>query len=280
MSDAVREVDKLLRLVECRNCALYDNEIEKCSEVTSGWYGIVPLSPVCNRQCDKFKRYKVVTLCGSTRFYRTWRLAEYEETMAGRVVLAVAFYPHGTEHGETVGCTPEQKMLLDSMHQERITMSNEILVLDVGGYIGESTRNEIMFAEQCGKPVRYWSRERPGYSEETPTLETGGCDGPVCKDDCPDREYCDREAGVTEPDGTSDAEVAAAHGVGIVNRVLPVAGSLHVTCNRCGHAITEFGALVFSPPLPDGRPEKWHICVDCWPAVRAVATDERGGSFG
>lgn len=109
----------------------------------------------------------VVTLCGSTRFYWTWQRAIYDETMAGHIVLSVGFYPHsrGQAHGEDVGCTPEQKTALDELHKRRIDLSGEILVLDVGGYVGESTRGEIEYAERTGKRVRYWSSERPGYVE-------------------------------------------------------------------------------------------------------------------
>jgi len=99
----------------------------------------------------------VVTLCGSTRFYDQWQEAIYQETMAGRIVLSVGFYPHAVEfaHAQHVGCTPEQKVKLDALHMKKIDMSDEILVLNVGGYIGESTRNEIAHAEATGKRIRY-----------------------------------------------------------------------------------------------------------------------------
>ncbi len=99
----------------------------------------------------------IVTLCGSTRFYREFQRANYEETMAGRIVLSVGFYWHASveTHGEQWGCTPEQKVALDWLHFRKIELSDEILVLNVGGYIGESTRNEIAHAKKCGKRIRY-----------------------------------------------------------------------------------------------------------------------------
>ena len=97
----------------------------------------------------------IVCLCGSTRFHQEWLEATYNETMQGRIVLGVAFYPHGKEHGETIGCTPEQKLMLDELHRHRIDLSDEILVLNVGGYIGESTRTEIAWAWALGKKVRW-----------------------------------------------------------------------------------------------------------------------------
>lgn len=102
-------------------------------------------------------RPTVVCLCGSTRFYEAFQRANYEETMAGRIVLTVGFYPHSQEqaHGETVGCTPEQKAALDELHLRKIDLADEILVLNVGGYVGESTRREIAYARAHGKRVRW-----------------------------------------------------------------------------------------------------------------------------
>lgn len=103
------------------------------------------------------RRPKVVCLCGSTRFYPHFQEANYLETMAGNIVLSVGFYPHAqTEmHGEEKGCTPEQKVLLDELHKRKIDIADEVFVLNVGGYIGSSTRSEIEYAVAHGKPVRY-----------------------------------------------------------------------------------------------------------------------------
>lgn len=100
---------------------------------------------------------RIVCLCGSTRFYEAFVQANYDETMAGRIVLSVGHYPHRPEtlHGEQVGCTPAQKIELDKLHFRKIELADEILVLNVAGYIGESTRNEINHATALGKPIRY-----------------------------------------------------------------------------------------------------------------------------
>jgi len=100
---------------------------------------------------------KVVCLCGSTRFYDAFQRANFEETMAGKIVLSVGFYPHAQEqaHGQNVGVTEDQKKALDELHFRKIEMADEILVLNVGGYIGDSTRNEIAHAQTLGIPVRY-----------------------------------------------------------------------------------------------------------------------------
>lgn len=99
----------------------------------------------------------IVCLCGSTRFYDAFQRANYEETMAGRIVLSVGFYPHSAEqaHGEAIGITPEQKIALDELHKRKIDLADEVYVLNVGGYIGASTRSEIDYALAHGKAIRY-----------------------------------------------------------------------------------------------------------------------------
>jgi hypothetical protein len=100
----------------------------------------------------------VVTLCGSTRFYDEFQQANYDLTMAGKIVLSVGFYPHAKAkhgHGEGVGHNSGEKVVLDELHLRKIDLSDEVLVLNVDGYIGESTRREIAYAEKVGVPVRY-----------------------------------------------------------------------------------------------------------------------------
>lgn len=103
------------------------------------------------------QRPRVVCLCGSTRFYEQFQRANYEETMAGRIVLSVGFYPHASEqaHGESIGITAEQKAALDELHKRKIDLADEILVVNVGGYVGASTRSEIEYARVKGKPIRW-----------------------------------------------------------------------------------------------------------------------------
>ena len=99
----------------------------------------------------------VVCLCGSTRFFKEFMLANYQETMAGRIVLSVGFYPHSSEqaHGEHIGVSVADKVKLDDLHKRKIDICNEVLVINVGGYIGESTRSEIDYAVAHEKRVRY-----------------------------------------------------------------------------------------------------------------------------
>lgn len=102
-------------------------------------------------------RPEVVCLCGSTRFYNEFQEANYNLTMQGKIVLSVGFFHHQCKevHGEGVGCSEEQKVLLDELHKRKIDLAGSILVLNVGGYIGESTRSEIEYAKTHGKRVEY-----------------------------------------------------------------------------------------------------------------------------
>jgi len=104
------------------------------------------------------KLSKIVCLCGSTRFYKQFQRLNYEETMNGNIVLSVGFYPHSSKevHGENIGYTKKQKEKLDQLHMRKIDMADEIFIINVGGYIGESTKKEIEYAKSLGKKIRWY----------------------------------------------------------------------------------------------------------------------------
>jgi len=109
------------------------------------------------RERQLAQRPRITVLCGSTRFYRQFQEANYRLTMQGRIVLSVGFYPHSAEqaHGESVGITTAEKESLDELHKRKIDLADDVLVLDVDGYIGDSTRSEIEYAESLRKPITY-----------------------------------------------------------------------------------------------------------------------------
>ena len=95
---------------------------------------------------------KVVTLCGSTRFKEKWAEANLQETLAGNIVMMVGAFTHDDDELEL---TRHQKAQLDVLHMHKIMLSDEILVLNVGGYVGESTEREIEMAMSIGRHVRW-----------------------------------------------------------------------------------------------------------------------------
>ena len=97
----------------------------------------------------------IVCLCGSTRFMEAFHEAGWAETLKGNIVLSVGVSKHlpPSHGGESLG--PEVVEMLDELHWRKIDMADEVLVLNVDGYIGHSTRREIEYAEIIGKPIRY-----------------------------------------------------------------------------------------------------------------------------
>lgn len=108
-------------------------------------------------------KYKVITLCGSTRFKDEFIKAQKRLTLAGNIVISVGLFGHAGDaevwDGMDEGTLSETKLMLDDMHKRKIDMADEIFVINVGGYIGDSTRSEIEYAENTGKTVRYLEEE-------------------------------------------------------------------------------------------------------------------------
>ena len=96
--------------------------------------------------------YKVITLCGSTKFKEQYLEAQKQLTLEGNIVISVGLFGHS---GDDEVWTEGTKAMLDDMHKRKIDMADEIFVVNVGGYIGESTRAEIQYAIENGKCVRY-----------------------------------------------------------------------------------------------------------------------------
>ena len=97
-------------------------------------------------------KYKVITLCGSTRFKDAFMEAQKRLTLEGNIVISVGLFGHS---GDEEVWTPGVKEMLDDMHKRKIDMADEIYVINVGGYIGESTRSEIEYAKKNGRAVNY-----------------------------------------------------------------------------------------------------------------------------
>ncbi len=105
------------------------------------------------------KNYKVITLCGSTRFKDDFMRVQKELTLKGNIVISVGLF--GYSDGDDIWNKMDEetlsktKEMLDDMHKRKIDMADEIFVINVGGYIGDSTRSEIEYAINTGKKVNY-----------------------------------------------------------------------------------------------------------------------------
>jgi len=122
-------------------------------------HGGHPLPEWCPLECFP----KVVTLCGSTKIKDVFALAMFQETLKGNMVFTIGCATHSDpelfghlSHTEWM----KTKIALDHLHFEKIKLSDEILVLDVNGYIGLSTCDEIGCAMAYEKKIRWWSEEQ------------------------------------------------------------------------------------------------------------------------
>ena len=97
-------------------------------------------------------KYKVITLCGSTRFKDAFLEVQKRLTLEGNIVISVGLFGHSGANEAWVEGTKE---MLDDMHKRKIDMADEIFVINVGGYIGDSTRSEIEYAKKTGKSIHY-----------------------------------------------------------------------------------------------------------------------------
>ena len=96
--------------------------------------------------------YKIITLCGSTRFKDEFIKAQKDLTLQGNIVISVGLFGHS---GDVEAWDGQTKTMLDDMHKCKIDLADEIFVINVGGYIGKSTASEIQYAHEHGKKIHY-----------------------------------------------------------------------------------------------------------------------------
>ena len=105
-------------------------------------------------QNDKYivaNKYKIITLCGSIEFKDEFIGVQEKLTLDGNIVLTPNFFNNIKKED----IDEKNKKMLDEMHKQKIDMSDEIYVINVGGYIGESTKLEIEYAKRKGKKISY-----------------------------------------------------------------------------------------------------------------------------
>ena len=97
-------------------------------------------------------KYKVITLCGSTRFKDEFMETQKRLTLEGNIVISVGLFGHAGDkevwEGMEEDTLTRTKEMLDDMHKRKIDMADEIFVINVGGYIGSSTRSIMPCPEE------------------------------------------------------------------------------------------------------------------------------------
>lgn len=97
-------------------------------------------------------QYKIITLCGSTKFKDEFLAEQKRLTLEGNIVISVGLFGHS---GDNEVWTDDTKAMLDDMHKRKIDLADEIFVINVGGYIGFSTKSEIEYAKETNKNIKY-----------------------------------------------------------------------------------------------------------------------------
>ena len=97
-------------------------------------------------------KYKVITLCGSTKFKEDFLREQKMLTLEGNIVISVGLFGHS---GDNEVWSEGTKEMLDDMHKRKIDMADEIFVINKNGYIGSSTKSEIEYAKSKGKNISY-----------------------------------------------------------------------------------------------------------------------------
>ena len=104
-------------------------------------------------------KYKVITLCGSTKFKDEFLKAQKDLSLKGNIVISVGLFGHSGDfevwENMDEGTITKTKEMLDDMHKRKIDMADEIFVINVNNYIGDSTKSEIEYAIKTGKKVNY-----------------------------------------------------------------------------------------------------------------------------
>ena len=97
-------------------------------------------------------KFKIVTLCGSTKFKDQFLESQKKLTLDGYIVISVGLFGHS---GDNEVWSEGTKEMLDDMHKRKIDLADEIFVINVNGYIGDSTNSEIKYALSTNKEVKY-----------------------------------------------------------------------------------------------------------------------------
>lgn len=161
------------KLVESYEQWVEANSVNECSFSVITWLnslGMLRKVPQPNlydelkksESSDDTYNYKVITLCGSTKFKKEFIEVQKRLTLNGAIVISLGLFGHS---GDEEVLTDETREMFTNMHKQKIDMADEIFVIDVDGYVGEATRSEILYAIQKGKIVRFYSSKDKWFDE-------------------------------------------------------------------------------------------------------------------
>lgn len=108
---------------------------------------------------------KIICLCGSTRFTEQMLIKQWELTKQGFIVLSWCALPDSYFKGDDkhhIGDQEGVKEIVDEVHFRKIDLADEVFILNVDGYIGESTQNELDYAKKEGKIIRFLEPRETG----------------------------------------------------------------------------------------------------------------------
>ncbi len=96
---------------------------------------------------------KTITICGSMKFAEEMKqIAFVLEAIQGYNVLQCTY------NDSNMPVTLNMLEHLKQCHRRKIEMSDGIYVVDVNGYIGDSVKQEIEYAEKHHKEIYWHSR--------------------------------------------------------------------------------------------------------------------------
>ena len=163
----MQEADQILVLIHPEPKPCPEKDLPVCG-LCEYWHEFHPQRSTnakclaCYEDCKTGKqpaeqpvRPKIVCLCGSTRFVETFNEYRKKFTYDGCIVLSIEIVTSQSKKDDPQFINSELKLMLDELHKRKIDLADEVFVLNVGGYIGDSTRSEIEYATKHGKPIKY-----------------------------------------------------------------------------------------------------------------------------
>ena len=108
------------------------------------------------------RRYKIIMLCGNSEFMKEFLIEQKKLTRAGNIVIGTASHDRTYEN-----LSISEEILLDDLTKRQIEIADEILVVNKHDEINGNTENNIRYAINCGKPIRYMEKH---YERNKQTL--------------------------------------------------------------------------------------------------------------